>query len=46
MVEWEHNGHVIFASQDKQALPYLVQLTNFSKNDCIILANNILETKP
>lgn len=43
LVEWEHNGHVIFASQDKEKLPYITELAYFNQSDCIILANNILK---
>ena len=43
LVEWEHNGHVIFASQEKGIIPHVIQLKNFNKNDCITLANSILE---
>lgn len=39
---WEHNGHVIFASQDKHILPHIIALSNFNKDDCIKLAESIL----
>ncbi|MFP3017490.1 MAG: hypothetical protein ACEY3E_00935 [Candidatus Tisiphia sp.] len=42
-VNWEHNGHVIFASQDSELLPNIVKMTAFNKDDAITLANNILE---
>lgn len=42
VVDLEHNGHIIFASQDKQALPYTIELANFNKDDCIKLAESIL----
>jgi hypothetical protein len=42
-VNWEHNGHVIFASQDSEILPNIVKMTAFDKDDAITLANNILE---
>ncbi|WP_341751193.1 tetratricopeptide repeat protein [Candidatus Tisiphia endosymbiont of Piscicola geometra] len=42
-VNWEHNGHVIFASQDSELLPNTVKMTAFEKNDATTLANNILE---
>ncbi len=44
-VEWQHNGHVIFASQDKETLPYTIKLTVFDKKDTTILAANLLENK-
>ncbi|MCC8371606.1 MAG: tetratricopeptide repeat protein [Rickettsia endosymbiont of Pseudomimeciton antennatum] len=42
-VDWEHNGHVIFCSQDSEILPNIVKMTAFEKSDVITLANNILE---
>ncbi|WP_367363994.1 tetratricopeptide repeat protein [Candidatus Tisiphia endosymbiont of Nedyus quadrimaculatus] len=43
-INWEHNGHVIFASQDSELLPnIIVKMTVFDKDDAITLANNILE---
>ncbi|WP_425363439.1 tetratricopeptide repeat protein [Candidatus Tisiphia endosymbiont of Hybos culiciformis] len=42
-VDWEHNGHIIFCSQDSEILPNIVKMTAFEKNDAITLANNILE---
>lgn len=43
IINWEHNGHVIFVSQDKYNLPYAVELGNFSQNDCVKLAKNLLD---
>ncbi|WP_341756708.1 MULTISPECIES: hypothetical protein [unclassified Candidatus Tisiphia] len=42
-VDWEHNGHVIFCSQDSEILPTIVKMTVFGKSDVNILASNILE---
>ncbi|WP_425363269.1 tetratricopeptide repeat protein [Candidatus Tisiphia endosymbiont of Hybos culiciformis] len=42
-VDWKHNGHVIFCSQDSEILPNAIKMTTFEKNDVITLANNILE---
>ncbi|HJD56996.1 MAG TPA: ATP-binding protein, partial [Rickettsia endosymbiont of Sericostoma sp. HW-2014] len=42
-VDWEHNGHVIFVSQDSEILPNVIKMTVFEKDDVIALANNILE---
>ncbi|WP_342278544.1 hypothetical protein [Candidatus Tisiphia endosymbiont of Myopa tessellatipennis] len=42
-VNWEHNGHVIFASQDSEGLPSIIKMTAFDKQDAITLANNILK---
>ncbi|WP_425363440.1 tetratricopeptide repeat protein [Candidatus Tisiphia endosymbiont of Hybos culiciformis] len=42
-VNWEHNGYVIFCSQDSEILPNIVKMTVFEKSDVSILASNILE---
>ncbi|WP_341755257.1 hypothetical protein [Candidatus Tisiphia endosymbiont of Ptychoptera albimana] len=42
-VDWEHNGHIIFCSQDSEILPNIVKMTAFEKSDVRTLANNILE---
>ncbi len=42
-INWEHNGHVIFGSQNSELLPNIVKMTAFEKNEAITLANNILE---
>ncbi|WP_375332077.1 tetratricopeptide repeat protein [Candidatus Tisiphia endosymbiont of Temnostethus pusillus] len=42
-VDWEHNGHIIFCSQDSEILPNIIKMTVFRKTDVITLANNILE---
>ncbi|WP_375327173.1 tetratricopeptide repeat protein [Candidatus Tisiphia endosymbiont of Nemotelus uliginosus] len=42
-INWEHNGHIIFGSQDSELLPNIVKMTAFAKDDAITLANNILE---
>lgn len=43
IINWEHNGDVIFASQDKHSLPHAIELSNFNKEDCVKLANSILD---
>jgi DNA-binding CsgD family transcriptional regulator len=43
LIEWEHNGHVIFGSQDGEGLPNVVQMTAFIHKDASALANNILK---
>ena len=42
VADLEHNGHIIFASQDKQTLPHTIELANFNKDDCVKLAESIL----
>lgn len=45
IINWEHNGNVIFSSQENESLPHVIKLTAFNKKDAIELANNILENK-
>jgi len=45
LVNWEHNGNVIFCSQDRDILPYPIEMTHFNHNDTINLVNSILENK-
>ena len=45
LINWEHNGNVIFCSQDSAILPSAIAITAFNKDDTIILANNILENQ-
>ena len=44
-INWEHNGNVIFVSQDKELLPNIVEITKFNKNDTIALVDNLLKNK-
>lgn len=44
-INWEHNGNILFCSQDSELLPYIIKATFFKKNETIELANNILEEK-
>ncbi|EER22584.1 MULTISPECIES: hypothetical protein [spotted fever group] len=44
-INWEHNGHIIFGSQDGELLSNIVKMTAFDKSDAITLANNILENR-
>ncbi|MGV2431977.1 MAG UNVERIFIED_CONTAM: hypothetical protein LVQ98_00830 [Rickettsiaceae bacterium] len=45
LVDWEHNGHVIFCSQEAQDLHNIVGLAKFNEEDTITLARNILENQ-
>ena len=45
IVDWEHNGNIIFCSQDSEMLPYTIELTSLHKEDAITLANNLLNSK-
>ena len=45
IVDWEHNGNVVFCSQEVEILPHIIKLTKFKTEDAITLANNILENE-
>ncbi|ABV78994.1 Tetratricopeptide repeat-containing protein [Rickettsia bellii OSU 85-389] len=44
-INWEHNGNIIFCSQDSDMMPYIVKAVPFKKQETIELANNILLDK-
>jgi tetratricopeptide (TPR) repeat protein len=43
LVDWEHNGDVIFCSQDSEMLPHTVEMACFEQSDTINLISNLLE---
>lgn len=43
LVKWEHDGNIIFCSQESKMLPYVIEMKAFNKNDSINLVKNILE---
>jgi hypothetical protein len=45
IINWEHNGNVIFCSQDSEMLPHTLELRAFHKKDAITLASNLLDSK-
>ena len=45
LVDWEHNGNVIFCSQDGKELPNTIEMTSFGNSDSIALAHNLLQNK-
>jgi tetratricopeptide (TPR) repeat protein len=45
LVDWEHNGNVIFCSQDGKELPNTIEMTSFGNSDSIALARNLLQNK-
>jgi len=45
VVDWEHNGNVIFCSQDSEILPHTIEMTTFNNEDAVTLASNLLESK-
>jgi len=44
-INWEHNGNILFCSQDSELLPNVVKMSVFNKTDSTLLAKNILESK-
>ncbi|WP_341790508.1 hypothetical protein [Rickettsia endosymbiont of Polydrusus tereticollis] len=44
-INWEHNGNIIFCSQDSELLPNIIKVNAFSKTETALLAKNILENK-
>ncbi len=45
LVNWEHNGNIVFCSQDSELLPHTVKLTPFNARDTLTLAENLLENQ-
>lgn len=45
LVNWEHNGNVIFCSQDSETLPHTIEITSLDQNNTITLIDNLLENK-
>lgn len=43
IMKWEHNGHVIFCSQDSAYLPHIIPSIKFKHSDAKELAKAILE---
>ncbi|WP_395477430.1 hypothetical protein [Rickettsia endosymbiont of Pantilius tunicatus] len=44
-INWEHNGNIIFCSQDSDIMRYIVKAIPFKKHETIELANIILLDK-
>lgn len=43
-ITWEHNGKVIFCSQDMEMLPNVVKVSQFNYDEAVMLAKNVLQT--
>ncbi len=43
-INWEHNGNIIFCSQDSELLPNIVKITAFEEKESKMLVENILES--
>ncbi|WP_341762354.1 tetratricopeptide repeat protein [Candidatus Tisiphia endosymbiont of Melanophora roralis] len=42
LIDWEHNGNIIFCSQDGKILPNTIEMTLFVNSDAITLTTNLL----
>ncbi|WP_341754205.1 hypothetical protein [Candidatus Tisiphia endosymbiont of Dioctria rufipes] len=45
LIDWEHNGHVAFCSQDNEKLPNVIAMTLLDRSTIVALANNLLDNK-
>ncbi len=45
IVYWEHDGHIIFVSQDQRILPHIIELSVFDTKDSSVLASGLLKNK-
>lgn len=45
LIDWEHNGNIIFCSQDSSKLNYITEVTKLKKQDAIELVSLILKEK-
>lgn len=45
LVEWEHNGHVVFCSQDNKKLSNIIAMSLLDVSTIAALANNLLDNK-
>ncbi|MDD9337533.1 MAG: tetratricopeptide repeat protein [Rickettsiaceae bacterium] len=44
-IDWEHNGQVVFCSQNNERLPNVILMTLFDKPTIVTLANTLLDNK-
>jgi ABC-type cobalamin/Fe3+-siderophores transport system ATPase subunit len=45
LIDWEHNGQVVFCSQDNEKLPNIIAMLILDKPTILALANNLLDNK-
>lgn len=45
LIDWEHNGNIIFCSQDSSKLNYITEVTKLKKQDAVELVSFILKEK-
>ncbi|UCM92834.1 MAG: hypothetical protein LF884_00635 [Rickettsia endosymbiont of Cimex lectularius] len=45
LIDWEHNGQVVFCSQDNDKLPNIIAMTLLDRPTIVALANNLLDNK-
>lgn len=43
-INWEHNGNILFCSQDSESLPNIVKISAFEEKESKMLVENILES--
>jgi len=44
-ITWEHNGSIIFSSQDSELLNHIIKVNALTKNETELLAQSILDNK-
>ncbi|WP_341757909.1 hypothetical protein [Candidatus Tisiphia endosymbiont of Ditula angustiorana] len=45
LIDWEHNGNIVFCSQDNEKLPNIIAMPILDKSTILALANNLLDNK-
>ncbi|HJD59287.1 MAG TPA: tetratricopeptide repeat protein [Rickettsia endosymbiont of Omalisus fontisbellaquei] len=45
LINWEHNGNIIFCSQDSELLPNIIKMSSFNKKNSLTLLQNILKNE-
>ncbi|WP_375331430.1 tetratricopeptide repeat protein [Candidatus Tisiphia endosymbiont of Oplodontha viridula] len=45
LIDWEHNGHVVFCSQDNEKLHNIIAMPLLDHPTIVALANNLLDNK-
>lgn len=42
-IKWEHNGHLIFCSQETESLPNVIKMNTLNKEDVVLLSEKLLD---
>ncbi|WP_341754724.1 hypothetical protein [Candidatus Tisiphia endosymbiont of Dioctria rufipes] len=45
LIDWEHNGNIVFCSQDNEKLSNIIAMPILDKSTILALANNLLDNK-